>query len=77
MKSRLQIKLLLLVTCNRLVRSGLAISQFLQRLFDLSVPQTINERVEGRGDNGIEDGNNFVHVEGVNGSGPGIHENCS
>ena len=77
MKSRLQIKFLLLIACDRLVRSGLAVSQFLQSLSDLSVPQTINERVEGRSDNGIEDGNNFVRVEGVNGSGPGIHENCS
>lgn len=75
-KAGIKSNLVFLIICSRLVRlNGLAIDQFLQSLFDLSVPEAINERVESRGHDGIEDGNNFVHVEGMDGSRPGIHKN--
>lgn len=61
---------------NRLVRpSCLVTAQFLQSFFHFPIPEAVNERVESGGDNGIEDGDNFVHIEGMDCSGPGIHEN--
>ena len=49
-------------------------NQLLESIFDLLVPQTIDQGVEHGDDHGIEHRQNFVCVHGMTGAGLGVHK---
>lgn len=52
------------------------LNQLLESIFDLLVPQTIDQGAEHGNDHGIEHRRNFVCVRGMTGAGPGVRKDA-